>query len=244
LTDTLFRRLGAATFDGLSGDYDESLAPLDPGRDILLGLFKQAIESELGARWNIARASTVLSAADVVADTLPLRPSPEIMQQRKAAFPLLAVYRSGKGTFEEHTFENDKLTQPWELLYTLGPLPPEDQRRLVDILPAIAKVVALVIRRRGHPDFDGGALQFFEGKGHFGAIRIVSYEVGQAQFGGGEAAPTYWTAQIDLETVEFANDLDGAFTGFDGASYEVGIGDDGGILPAAIIADTETAGDI
>ncbi len=239
MTDTVFARHGATIFDGSALGYSDTLEPLDPGRDILLALFKKAIESELGSRFDVVTASTVLVASEVVEDSLPLRPNPELMQQRKAAFPLLCVYRSGTATIEEHTLEIDKITQPSEVVYTLGPLPASDIRKLGDILSAIPKLVQLVIKRRGHPEFDSGALQFFEGKGHFASVRAVSYETGQAQFGDA-GSPTYWTCQVNIETTELADGLPGETTDLVGAGYSIGIGNEGGVLPDALNIDTES----
>lgn len=239
MTQTIFHRVGGTVLDGSAVGYSETLAALDPGRDILLGLFKQAITSELGARWDAIKIGTQLATVDVVETDLPLRPTAQLMQSLKTTFPMLAVYRSGAGTIDEHTLDIERLTQPWELVYVLGPLPPEDIRRLGDVLPAVAKVVMGTVRLRGHPDYNSGALQFFPGRGNFGSCRVVSYEVGQAQFGGGEDAPTYWATQVNLETVEYVTPLDGIHPDLEGASYSMGVGGDGGTLPDLIGFDTD-----
>lgn len=239
MTQSLFHRVGATEFDGTANGFSETLEPLDPGRDILLGLFEQAITSELGSRWDAVKTGTQLASADVVQMTLPFRPDQGVMRQLRTEFPLLAVYRTGTATIEEHTLAIDKLTQPWQAVYVLGPLPIEDVRKLGDVLQAVAKVVRLTVERRGHPDFDGGALQFYPDKGAFGSCRVTGYEVGQAQFASGDDAPTYWMAQVNLETIEFVHPLDGFATDFEGASYGIGVEGDGGVLPDLINVDTD-----
>lgn len=239
MTTSIYRRDGAVSFPATPGTVTTTLEPLDPGRDILLGLFKQAIESELGTAWNTARSGTVLASVAVVADTWPGQPTREVMLTRKASFPLLCVYRTGTATIEELTMDIERTVQPWSVDYILGPLPVEDQRRLLDVLGAIARVVKLVIRRRGHPDFDGGALQFFEGTGQFASVALKSFEIGSAPFGG-EDQPLYHAISLTLETVETDGSVEGVDTALEGASFTFGLTGNEGTLPASVIVDTDT----
>jgi hypothetical protein len=240
---TLFQRFGGFEFPAEAQDVTDTLAPLDPGRDILLGLFAQALTSELSAAWAVVSAGTVLAGTSVVQSQLPLAPSPELITTVAKPFPLLAVSRTGTATFEEHTLDIERMTQQWDVAYVLGPLPPEDQRRLVDVLQAAAKVIALTVKRRGHPDYDNGALQFFAGKGHFGAARVAQYEVGQAKFAGGDDAPHYHVLSLQLETVEYESWLEGAAAPMEGMSMSIGVGNDGGFLPDVVRIDSDTIPD-
>ena len=58
MTQSLFQHFGALTLPVVAADVTGTggMVALDPGRDILLGLFRQAIISELGAAWNQVRA--------------------------------------------------------------------------------------------------------------------------------------------------------------------------------------------
>lgn len=235
---SLLRRFGALEIPTTPASVTETLAPLDPGRDILLGLFRQAIISELAAAWQIARAGTPLSAAAVVQDTWPGPLTQEVVKTRVFGWPALAVYRTGEATYEEHTLEIDRLTQLWSIDYVLGPLAPEDQRRLRDILVAVPKVMSQTIRRRGHPDFDGGALQFFEDSGRFASVRMVNHEIGAAPFAG-EGQPLYHACSVQVETTETDGDIAGVDTDLTGAAFAFDVGDNTGFIPNLIEADTD-----
>lgn len=240
MTSSLYERFGALTLPVTATDVTSTLAPLDPGRDVLLGLFQQAIVSELGGAWNQVKPATVLNARSVVQHALPLEPTAENLRTLITEFPLLAVYRTGQATFEQHTLELWRLTQPWNVDYILGPLAIEDQRRLCDVLPAVAKVVTTAVERRGHPDYESGALQFFDGAGKFTACAVKSYELGPMRAGGGDDSAVYWACSMRLETVEIEEFREGySEVPLIGAAFTFGVGDDDEILPDAIIADTD-----
>lgn len=241
MTESLFRHFGALTLPVEAADVSSAatLTALDPGRDILLGLFKQAIISELGAAWDQVKPGTALQTAAIVEQTLPFDPHPQLARQVQLRFPLLAVYRTGDGQFAEHTLVWDKLTQQWGVDYVLGPLAVEDLRKLGDALPAVAKVIALAIQKRGHPDYDGGAVQFFDDAGRFASVRAVSYKTGPALFAPGDDSPVYYAMSMTLETTEMVADRDGFATDLEGASFSFGLGDGAELLPNAVEADTD-----
>ncbi len=240
MTESLFQKFGAfelpadetLTADGLP-------AALDPGRAVLLGLFKQALLSELTAAWNVARVGTVLSAAPVVNSTWPFMPSPQVMRELRTEFPMLAVYRSGEATYAEHTLAIEKLTQPWTVDYVLGPLGVEDVRRLGDVLSAIPKVLGLCIRRRGHPDYASGALQFGDDEGRFASVALTGYELGPAASAGPDS-PLYYAASVKLVTEELDGYRDGFATDLLGASFSTDVGGNDGLYPDLIGADTDS----
>lgn len=243
ITDSMLRSWGGLTLPAVAGDLsEEGLSALDPGGDKLLALFRSAIVSELGELWAAAVATLPVShrlyGKAAVADTFPDEPIVELMSQRRAGFPLLALHREGPATYEEHTLEKDRMTQQWRLHYILGPLDVMDRRKLADMLVAVPKVVALVIRKRGHASYESGALQFFAATGNFASVRLVNSQSGEVPFA--EGSGTAWHAcQMVLETVELSGWRDGAFGDVEAADYTVGVGSDEGVLPAGIVASSD-----
>jgi hypothetical protein len=243
MPNSLWEKFGALTLDVPAAGITDTLASFDPGRDVLLGLFKQAIESELGAAFDVAKVGSQLASASIVQTTLPFPPSNQIMRELKAAaFPLLAVYRDGNGQLDWRTLTYRKLVQPWRVDFVLGPLPVADIRKLYDLLPAVTKVIDLTIERRMHPDYDGGALQFFDDVGgKFSEVKATGVGYGPARFADqGDDSPVYYAASIQLETTELEAFRDGSSTNLDGVSFTFGVGDDSQILPELIEADTSS----
>jgi hypothetical protein len=248
--ESLYQNFGGLELPVRAADIGETgLASLDPGRDLLLELFASAINSELGEAW--AKIIQALGPRDwlgelPVSDKHPDEPTEALLQQRKGKFPLLAIHRSGTGTYDQSTLELGRLTQPWTLHYILGPLDVIDARQLKDVCVAVSKIVALVIRKRGHKSFQGGALQFF-GAGSpdqpspFTSLRIVSHEgPGQAAFGGDNNSTIFWAIEMRLESTEITSDVEGSDScDLEGMSLTVGIGGDEGVLPSFVIAKTD-----
>lgn len=242
MPQSLFRTFGGLTLPAAAGV--DTLVTLDPARDILTGLLKQAITSELGDAWNAIAPSTALGAAAIVASTLPLEPTPTHLTALKKSLPVLCVYRKGAAPVDLITFSHDRITQQWGVDYILPPLGPEDERKLVDVLPAVAKVIRLAVDgARGHPDYDSGALQFFPGKGNLARIRVLNYQVGRARFADTDVTdtPTYLACSVTLETWEVSYYRDGSSTDLDGETFDLGVGDGEGVVPDLTAADTETA---
>lgn len=246
----MFERFGGLELPVPGTDIGASgLAALDPQRDILLELFAAAINAELGEAWTQARlaggARAKLHATLPVAYKLPDEPTEQLLTTLVTSFPVLAVHRSGTGLYEEHTLEISRLKQPWSLHYILGPLDVIDARQLKDVCVAVAKIVALVVQRRGHKAYQSGALQFFSGNAPdepspFTSIRVVSHEgPGQAVFAN-EAQVTYWAIEMRLETTEISSDVDDASSGaLDGMSLTVNVGGGEGLTPALVVAKTD-----
>lgn len=241
--DSLYQKHGGLRLPALAGSVTDNLGPLDPARARLLALFESAIVSELEAVWGTVRATLptghALYSAAVVADRMELEPTDEIMRQRKAAYPLLALHRTGEATHAEHTLEIDRLEQTWELHYILGPLEAAHAHQLLDACTAVSKIVQQVVKRRGHPSYQSGAPQFFDGRGSLASVKVTKHEgPGQSRYGT-EDGPIYWAIVITLETVELVSDVDGSFETLQGASYDVGVGGTEGVAPELIIAETE-----
>lgn len=207
----------------------------DPARAVMAGLFRAAINAEFGARWAVAtRGQKALEGTLPVQDVLELPPIGSRLKQRKTGFPLLCVYRDGVGTTDEHTLGIERLVQPWTVDYILGPLELGDVRKLLDVFQAVVKIVRLCIRRRGHPAYEDGALQFGPDKGDIGAIRLVRYEgppAYQARFAGDDET-IYHAVSLMLETVEYSRDNDDAYGFADGYTLQSNTGsEDEGRFP-------------
>ena len=228
----IYEQIGGLTLPPAVSD-EPTLIDLDPARDKLLALFKAGMNAELGDRWAAAVKGLAtkhpLYNSKPVRDALSLEATLAHMQQREAGFPLLCLHRSGRGDYEPHTLDSEKLIQPWQLSYILGPLEIADVRRFGDACIFFSKLVSAILRRRGHPAYQGGAMQFFGGSdlAEVGAIRIVSHEgPGQAHFAGSDPnGTTYYAITINLETIEYARqNADGESCPLQGADYDFGLG--------------------
>ncbi|HTJ17824.1 MAG TPA: hypothetical protein VL494_13685 [Steroidobacteraceae bacterium] len=250
-SDSLYQRLGGLELPVFGRTIGQTgLASLDPSRDLLLDLFTAAINSELGEAWTTALGNIGGQRENLgqtpVSDTFADEPTEQNLRQRKGKWPLLAIHRAGNATYESFTFEITRCVQPWALHYILGPLDIIDARQLKDICVAVSKIVALVIRRRGHASFQGGALQFF-GAGSpdqpspLTSLRLISHEgPGQAVFGGAESTLLFWAIEMRLESTEISSYVDGAQgPDLDGLDVTVGVGSNE-ILPAVIIAASDS----
>ena len=224
---------------------NDSLAVLDPARDRLLELFATAIESELGAAWTKVTGAlpqgSAFAGSSVVADKLPLRPSAQLMQERKTKFPLLCLHREGSEETQPFTLNEDRVQQQWQLHYILGPGDVEVERKILDVCHAIGALVKLVVRQRGHKDYDGGALQFFPESGALESVRVLRKDgPGQATFVD-DGSVTLWACTWTLETIEAPSDNPEAFGQFQAADVTINAGDGSGtnVYPALIIAQTD-----
>lgn len=239
--DSIVDKTGGLNFPLNPADFDGTLTPLDPARNRLLDLFATAINYELTDVWTTVtsklHAKHPLYGTLPVQDRLELRPSSSVMQQRKAIFPLLCLFRSARAVWEEHTLEIDKRTQDWSLMYILPPLDVLDQRRFGDVTQAVAAIVRRVIRNHGHKAFENGTPQFFQDTSGIGAIKMIAQtDIGNAPFADGPDAPLYYTVVCELQTVEYSQDLAEEFGDFEGVDYKVGTGDGLEVLPQFIEA--------
>src|SRR3990167_4927542 len=204
-TTSLYRRHGAfeLPYEASEASATGSLAILDPARDILLDLFESAIVSELAGVWNVVRTGTALATAAVVQSALAQQPSLQVLRSLLTPFPLLCVHRT-EGTFDEYTLAQDRLTQRWDIDYVLGPLPPEDVRRLGDVLTAVGKIIRLCVTRGGQLSYQSGAAVFGPGEGtaRFSYAWLRSAKHGAARFAGDEDATIYYAVSLVLETEE------------------------------------------
>ena len=237
---SLYRSVGELALPVVAGDVvnGQLFSCLDPAADMLIGLFSTAINAELTEVWNVARVGTALATKAPVQDTLYQLPDKALLREAKLAFPLLAVSRE-EGEFNEHTLDQDEEKTKWSIEYILGPLTPEDYRKLAAIMNGVRTTVLLCIRQRTHPAYRGGELQFFPGRGHFASVWLKTYKQGAAQWGPeGEGQIVYCLSMV-LETTEHEYGADGTDPPFGGASMSVGMGGDGGVIPDETAVMTE-----
>lgn len=246
--NSLFQGFGGLELPLAPADFSTGLAPLDPARSTMAALFAAAINAELGEAWDKLFGSATNAAGlpsthplydkSPVETVLELEPSPQVVRQYVAAWPLLALHRAGTGTYEQHTLSHDRLTQPWQLHYILTPLDVGDWRKFEAACVAVAKVVRLVVRQRGHLAYQSGAVAF-EPCGPLASVELKSHEgPGQAAFAGDDSGLLYYAITMNLETVELSSDRDDVYPPFDGGMLEVGVGGDGGVMPGLIYADS------
>jgi hypothetical protein len=256
VTQSLYEGFGGLALPVDAADVTTTLTPLDPARAVLSGLFRAAINAELGPAWTKATAGTPLASSSPVQDVLEIPPTADKMKQRVAGWPLLCVYRDGDGVCEEHTLNGgvERLTQPWTVDYILGPVDIADLRKLGDVFQAVVKIVRLCIRRRGHEAYQGGALQFFPGQlpdgdvplfprsSLLGAVSLKGYSgppTYQARFAGSDSGTIYHAISLRLETVEYTYDVDGAFPPIEAFDLDVGIGGGEGIVSGLVYASSD-----
>src|ERR1041384_2358392 len=121
--NSIVDKSGGLEFPLSAADFTDTLAPLDPARSRMMALFSTAINYELAEVW--AKVTSTLGprhplfGTSPVQDRLELRPTLSVMQQRKPAFPLLCLHRTGRAEWESYTFEIDRRVQDWALLYIL-----------------------------------------------------------------------------------------------------------------------------
>jgi len=249
LANSAYQKFGALDLPLNPDDFTDGLSPLDPAKHTLTELFKAAINAELGEVWDKLVGLTngaglvadhILKDTEPVESTLELEPSPTVIKEWKADWPLLVVHRTGTGTYEQVTLQEERLTQQWLVHYILAPgLDVGDARKFVDALTAAAKIIRMVIRDRGHRAYQSGALQFFDDTTSIASIELKSQEgPGQAQFAG-EGGPVYYAITLTLETVERCTDKTDQFEEGKGLEIDVGVGSQDEILPSLIQGDSE-----
>ncbi len=236
MSQSLYAGFGSPALPLLT-DGAATLVSLDPGRDVLLDLMSAALIYELTPRWAAVTLGTPLAGTLPVADKLPLLPLPQEMRQRKAGFPLLAVYRSEDrpAVIDDFTLWQDRLTQLWHLDYILGPLHIADERRLKDALVAAGKIAALTLSRGYHRAYAGGVVTLLE---HFSRVTGKTLQSGTAKFAEGDNAAYYHALSMTFETVELAQDTDGESALFEGATVTIDLGAANDTQDDFVVADT------
>jgi hypothetical protein len=204
---SLTQRMGGLTIP-LAAVVVDSFAVLDPVRDMLLACFAAAINDEFGESWervvDSLPATSSLAGTTPIVDTHPGEPTLDLMQTRKAGFPLLCLHRFGDPVFEPLLMDQDKLTQGWHLHYNFGPLDLEAQRKILDIGIAIGKVIKMIERDFGHSAYNSGENILESGSLLSLRLRTMT-QPGPAQFAGDERM--FWATRYTLETTELVLDV-------------------------------------
>lgn len=244
MADSLLVQVGNTVLPSKASDVaaDQSLAPLDPARDVLLACLAAAIVFELGPAWDVVTSGIdSLAGVSPVADTWPGSPTPDVVLQRKTAFPCLFLARDGLATYDDFTLARRRRTQIWGLHYIMSPVTIGDRRRIDDALKFIGDVAQATIERGGHEAYSGGSRALAEIG--FSTLRLVSTQSGQARFAEGEtAAPIYNALSCILESTEIMRPVPGTAAPFNGASFALGTGDGSGVIAGLVNSDTEVPG--
>lgn len=180
---------------------------LDPGQAAIGGLLKAAINAELGAAWqaicnrlepghHLNRVPGRLPVADVT----DMEPSPAVLGQKYATWPILAVYREGEPRREPLNLVQRKTIQRWAVDYVIGPLDAGDQARVGKFAQVVGSVINRVIEEGWHPAYQSGRRQFH---GQFMRIDVVGQMgPGVARVLGDEKGNGYYGLSILLQTEE------------------------------------------
>jgi hypothetical protein len=244
--NTLNRSLGELSFP-LAPSTASNFAPLDPARDILLELLKAGINAELAPVWSHAANGSVIETALPVQSAHPFEPDPQILQQFKAEFPALFVYRDDDEPhrFDEFTFGHRRLTSRWGIDYILGPFDIGRTGKLRDVLIAVEKIIHQVIRVGGHEAYSAtetlsGQPQpvfvFGEGGCGFSSVELTEFRIWYAPFT--PESPRYLAAFAKLTTTELDGSVDVGSADFEGARVQLS-GDSAGTVADLIVADTD-----
>lgn len=237
--DSLVGRIGGLTLPLRTEDFNGTFAVVDVARSRLLDLFKTAINYELSEVWERAIGNCdKLMGKRPVQDVMELEPTKAILQQRKVDFPLLCLHRFGRAEWSDHTTEIEKRDQEWRLYYILPALDVADLRRVGDVCLVVAEIVRRTIRNHGHKAYESGALQFFGDASGLGSIRVkAQIGPGQSTFADeGDTGPTYYAIVLELQTVEYSQDIPDEFGEFEGTDFHFGLTGDGGTVPEFIEA--------
>lgn len=245
--DFLFQKFGDVEFPALPTQNAQLFSAFDPARDKMLAFFKAAINQELGGStstvsalspWGIARAGTVLAAAMPVQDVCYLQPTSDLMKEAGWGMPLLCLYRTS-AIHEEFTLAREVIRTTWGLDYILPPLPADDRRKLGGVLAGVRALLTLAIRKRSHPAYQNGTLQFGQGYGGFDVMRVMTSNEGPVAFSEREGSNFYYAMHMEIETSELDDTIQ-EFTDFEGVDLSVGVGGNDGTLPDAVQARTDT----
>tara|TARA_R100001163_G_scaffold64608_1_gene59267 strand:- start:3907 stop:4695 length:789 start_codon:yes stop_codon:yes gene_type:complete len=248
MSDSLYRYFGGTSYpvDGAQVENTNLFSVSDPGRDKLIALFKTAINMELAqsttlvqpaSAWAAVTPSTALDGILPVSDTTYDMPRKSVLRETKLTYPLLALYRTS-ATHDEFTLAQEQITQLWGFDYILGPLSVADFRRLGGALNAVKTIVQLCIRRRGHPAYQNGALQFGKGSGNFSTVQITESSEGVANYGQEAEGMEFFSLHMVLKTTEHDGIVEGTVPDLEGASVSIGVGSQSEILPDAINVNT------
>ena len=251
MTEHLYASWGGLTLpipDSAVDGSNLNLTDLDPLTAQLVGLFAQAIRSELTTVWSTVCAALptdhpLRGSTDPVADTLEQEPSSDVLRERKTAWPLLAVHRTGEVEFDER---GDQVEQ-WLVHYILGPRQGVvEDRKLGAALPTVARIISLAVEEKSHPDYQSGALCFFgdtlADEPLARMISVKGWNVGTGKFTDEERGPVYPALLLSLNVLEGFTWNAEAYGPCTGMYVHVHGGDAEQLVPDLVIADTDHVG--
>lgn len=252
MTDSLYHAVGATEFPFLAASVsgsDQTLEPLDPALERLSGLFAAAIRAELGtgsdSAWYAATSAlpsgTLANSTDPVGSVWKIEPSAAAIKEIKPSWPLLAVWRSGEAEWQQKTIMKAQLHQPWELMYSLGPLTAGEAHKLAHALPAVGKICGAALDNLArHPAYDSGSKQFDETRGRLSHVWPTQMSCGQAHFEDDEHTK-YWSCSFEFESTEMVRETDqGAING--GLNLTLNVGDGQELVPGLVVGTDEFPG--
>lgn len=187
-----------------------TLADLDPAQDLLLAVFKAAINNDLGPAWEETRAGTPLASSNPVQTTVPHEPDTEVFQELKVTFPALCVSRVDEAKEKPFTAQYDATTQRWAIDYILGPLSIEDRRKIGGAVRHVREIIKEICNVGGHAAYgmDGNNVQPLQaltsdepGMAGFSSFRFVEGMKRPELLGDGSLK--YWAGRTVCESVEY-----------------------------------------
>lgn len=133
-----------------SSTANTSLQDIDGVVFQLLDFNAWAINFYLGARW-AAECNRIgrPDLSQIVTQTLPYNPAP-YLQESNFTFPLLALYRAGKGKASEWTIGWQRVDTPLELVWIMPPITAAE----AEVLMPFQKAVIDVVLNRNERGFD------------------------------------------------------------------------------------------
>jgi hypothetical protein len=144
------------------GEPLSSAGTLDKGKNAILGLLEAAINYECGDAWRsllqqgdktfFLRGNATGDAKPVM-DIMTVTPNAQNLMERKADWPLLAVYREGEPTHQFETLKLRTSNQDWSVDYIMGPLGVDSQERYGDFVLQVLVVIEEVINQGSHPAY-------------------------------------------------------------------------------------------
>jgi hypothetical protein len=260
VTDSLWQRVGGTELplDAARITGAATFEPADPALAVLAELFAAALRGELGTGTTSAWYAVTSSLPDkhrLNCSENPVGtiwrvgqdgPAGALLRQVKVGtWPLLCVWRTGDGEWEQITFTRAGVRQKWTAAWILGDYEADLALKLGPVLTLAGKAMGAVIVNGGrHPGYDSDTQQFGEARGWLSTIRPVSFGAGAASFSDDEET-RFWSASSVFESLELIRDLD-EFDNEGGETTSLGVtancGDGEELVPAMVVGDGDFPG--
>lgn len=219
MPESLNQRIGGIELPVLDTDIsatDRTFAAADPALAVVAAFCAAVIRAELGSDTTGAwyRVTSALpgthrlhDSSNPVADIWTIEPSGTALRQVKAGFPLLAVWRDGKGEYEQFTTVKEFVRQRWGVMWAVGDIEADLALKLGPALHIVARAICAAVVEGRHPAYQSGARIWGDDYGRFAMLRPVEYEAGAARFSEDEEA-RFWAASVTLESLEEVAEVD------------------------------------